>query len=94
MARPKEAGYYYFDGKEFSQPKLLWRSKNIAELLTYIAELLAARRSFRLVIDPNAAESLAVRPDAIAKSAVADDGGMTTNWLETCPPLPPEECDQ
>ena len=87
-------GHYYFDGEDFSQPKLLWRSEDIPEVFECAEKLRKAGEGFRMVIDPNAKEGLSVWPNRKDVAEKDGGGGVTTNFIETCPPLPQTECTE
>ena len=88
MTRPKEPGYYYFDGKGFWQRKFMWESDDIADFFQRAYAMLAG--GFRMVFDPNEHEGLKLVPGDSEKEA--GEEVTTYNWVKTCPPLPPSEC--
>lgn len=90
--RKMKPGHYYYDGKDFSQPKLRWRSEDIPEIFECAEKLRNAGEGFRMVIDPNAEEGLAIRPNRKDVAEKDGGGGATTNFMGTCPPLPMSQC--
>ena len=90
MTRPKEPGYYHFDGKEFVQRKFAWDSKDVREFFELAQENLDA--GFRMTFDPNEEKSLGIVPPKGMTTLLRGLVAQFFNWVKTCPPLPPQEC--
>lgn len=92
MAKPKEPGYYYYDGKKLVDVcKFAWDSKDIRGFFELAHENLDA--GFRMTFDPNTEFGLGITPRKTVKTLLRGVASMFFNFVKTCPPRPPEECD-